>query len=151
MIGQRSYAGTGDAIQYNKRFFHLSSMAPRAQTMPNRKLRPKPQWALEDSIRHSPGFGIVPQGVRGNMFLDARTAGGFLACFPRRFGRDRHIAAPALYSPGEEIGFGLHPAPVDPQGLQQFLAQRDISVVPAFALSNVDDHTAAINVSDLQE
>src|SRR5260370_41665384 len=63
MIGQRSYAGTGDAIQYNKRFFHLSSMAPRAQTMPNRKLRPKPQWALEDSIRHSPGFGIVSKAV----------------------------------------------------------------------------------------
>ena len=66
MIGQRSYAGTGDAIQYNKRFFHLSSMAPRAQTMPNRKLRPKPQWALEDSIRHSPGFGIVPELVRND-------------------------------------------------------------------------------------
>src|ERR1041385_3672333 len=92
----------------------------------------------------------MPQGVRGDMFLDARAPSGFLARFPGRFGRNRQIATASLDRPRKEIRLGLHPAPIDTQRLQQFLAQREIAVVSAFALTDVDDHTAAVNLGDLQ-
>gem|GEM_PF-5343898 len=60
MIGQWPYAGTGDAVQYNKRFFHLSSMAARALDYAESQTPAKaPCEHSEGTIRHSPGFGIV--------------------------------------------------------------------------------------------
>jgi hypothetical protein len=59
-----------------------------------------------------------------DVFGDTRPVGGLPAGFRRHLRVDGDIGPAVVHGAGEQIGLGFHPAPIDAQGLQQFLTQR---------------------------
>ena len=91
----------------------------------------------------------VPQRMWTKVFGDAGNSGSMLTRQPHHIGGDGDVGTPTFYRTREQKGVGLHPAPVDAQGLQQLGAQRDIPVAAAFALVNTNHHALAVDVVDL--
>src|SRR5260370_42233604 len=50
----------------------------------------------------------------------------------------------------EQISFGLHPPPVDSQGLEQGWTERYLAISTAFALGNANHHALAVDVADFE-
>ena len=87
--------------------------------------------------------------MRGDVFRDASTFGGFLNGFPDDLRRNRFIGSPTVFSSRKQVGLRSHPAPVCTQGFQQLLVQGNLAVDAAFAPLDPEDHPLAINVADL--
>src|SRR5947207_4564485 len=95
--------------------------------------------------RHSPGSGIVPQGVRMNFLADAGALGRFFAGSPDDLWGNRMIGGvPAVAGEQPDGGFTPETAPVLTQGLEQVRTQHDIAVLPALAALHVDHVARAI-------
>ena len=63
---------------------------------------------------------------------------------------DRHIGPPVVHHAWEQVGLGLHPAPVLSQSLQKLGSQQNIAIAAALALMDMNDHAFAVDVGDLQ-
>src|ERR1019366_2776900 len=92
----------------------------------------------------------MPQAVRRYVLGDAGTLGGLVYRLPDDLFRNRDIGPPSLHRTWEQIGLGLHPAPILAQSLQQLGGQQDIAVAGSLALANVNDHALAVDVGDLE-
>src|ERR1035441_450871 len=68
----------------------------------------------------------MPQAVRRYVLGDAGTLGGLVYRLPDDLFRNRDIGPPSLHRTWEQIGLGLHPAPILAQSLQQLGGQQDI-------------------------
>src|SRR6266567_6335431 len=93
----------------------------------------------------------VPQRMRMNFLADTRPPGGLFAGVPCGLGADVTITgmrAPAGKQP--VCGFASQSAPVLSQGFQQLRAEHDVSILAAFPTLDVDDHSPAVNIDDLQ-
>src|SRR5215471_13676531 len=86
--------------------------------------------------------------MRGDVFLDSSTFGGFLHGFPDDLWRNRFIRSPAVFSARKQVSLRSHPASVSTQGFQQLLAQGNLAIDAAFAAFDVQDHPLAVNVTD---
>ena len=82
--------------------------------------------------------------------VDARSLGSLAASQPHDVGRDGHVGADAFDGTGKEIDFGLHPAPVHAQGLQQLGTEWNIAIASTLALVNADHHALAVDIADLE-
>src|ERR1017187_5036262 len=91
------------------------------------------------------GSPTVAQSVRRDVFGDAGSLGGFATGVPRDFVADGDVRAPVVYRTGEQVGLGLHPAPVFPQGFQQFGAERHVAIAVALACPNVNQLALAVD------
>jgi hypothetical protein len=58
------------------------------------------------------------------------------------------VRFPTREQPGG--GFALEATPVVAQGLQQHGTEHDISVLTTLPVADVDDHTSAVDIGDLQ-
>ncbi len=92
----------------------------------------------------------MAQRMWTEVFGDARRSGSMLTRQPHHVGSDGHVGAYSFHRPRKQKGCGLHPAPVDAQGLQSSRAQRNVSVTAAFALANPNHHALAVDVLNLQ-
>ena len=92
----------------------------------------------------------MPQGVGRDVLGNAGSLGGFATGVPGDFVADRDVRAPVLYCTREQVGLRLHPAPVFPQRLQQFGAERHVAVATPFAGTNVHQLALAVDIADLQ-
>ena len=61
-----------------------------------------------------------------------------------------HICPPALHRTWEQIGLGLHPAPVLAQSLQQLRGQQHVAITATLALTHMNDHALAVDIGDLE-
>ena len=92
----------------------------------------------------------VPQRMRRYVLLDAGLLGGLATACPDDLLGDGHISPPVLHRAWEQIGLGLHPAPVLAQSLQKLRGQQNIAIAAALALMDMNDHAFAVDVGDLQ-
>ncbi len=83
-------------------------------------------------------------------FADARTLRGFPAGFPQHFGGDGLVGTPAVLGAGEQVRLGPHPPVVLTERFAELGIKRHIPILPAFALPDMDDHAAAVNISYFQ-
>src|SRR5215204_3791265 len=93
----------------------------------------------------------VPQGMRMNIIAESSACGGFPAGLPHYFAADWTLARmPAIT--GKQPRFWLSPetTPVLAQGVKQFRAQHDIAILASLATSNVNHHSLAVDIADLQ-
>ena len=92
----------------------------------------------------------MSQRMRRYVLGDAGTLGGLVHSLPDDLLRNGHISPPALHRTWEQIGLGLHPAPVLAQGLQQLRGQQHVAIAAALALTDMNDHALAVDVGDLE-
>src|SRR5208337_2224951 len=90
----------------------------------------------------------VPQSVRRYMLSDPGTLGGLVHGLPDDLLCNGHVGSPALHRTWEQVGLGLHPAPVLAQSLQQLRSQQHIAVPATLALAYMNDHTLAVDIGD---
>src|SRR5271166_3689348 len=88
----------------------------------------------------------VPQSVRRYMLSDPGTLGGFVHGLPDDLLCNGNVGSPALHRTWEQVGLGLHPAPVLAQSLQQLRSQQHIAVPATLALTYMNDHTLAVDI-----
>jgi len=82
-------------------------------------------------------------------FVPARLA-AFCMANHTHFGLSGLCLHASCSPPGEQMRFGLHPAPVFPQHFQQLRSQWHITITIPFAMTDVDDHAVAVDVFHLQ-
>src|SRR6201994_1576802 len=92
----------------------------------------------------------VPQRMGRYMLLDAGLLGCLSHSRPNDLLRDGHISPPIVHHAWEQVGPGLHPAPVLSQSLQKLGGQQNIAVAAALALMDVNDHAFTVDVAHLQ-
>ncbi len=63
---------------------------------------------------------------------------------------DGHIGQPIANHTWEQVGLGLHPAPVFAQSLQKLGGQKIIAITVFIALMNMNDHGFTVDVGDFQ-
>ena len=93
----------------------------------------------------------MTQRVGMDLFLDARSLGGFLAGVPDGLGIDRLITAVvgvAWKQPA--AGFSVQAVPVCTQFIEQLGAEHDIAISAPFAALDVNHHALAVDVADFQ-
>ena len=83
------------------------------------------------NTRHSPGIGILAQGVRVNGFGDAGASGGLAKDVPDCLGGDGLIAAFALDAGKQPVGLALQRTIVSAQLIEQLGAEGAIAVPAA--------------------
>ena len=108
-----------------------------------------------DGAQISAGFEqvrsvTVPQRVRRDMLPNPSALRCQLASLPRNLGGDGNVRSPVLHRAGKQIVLRLHPAPVDTERLQKLFAQRNIAIVTAFPLPDVNHHPLAVDIGDLK-
>ena len=84
------------------------------------------------------------------MLGDAGTLGGLVHRLPDDLLCNGNVSPPALHRPWEQIGLGLHPAPVLAQGLQQLRGQQHVTITATLALTHMNDHALAVDIGDLE-
>jgi hypothetical protein len=77
-------------------------------------------------------------------------ATGLVHSLPHDLRHNGHIRTPVVYHAWEQVGPGLHPAPVLTQSVQQLGAQENIAVPAAVALVDMNDHAFAVDIGDLE-
>jgi transposase len=92
----------------------------------------------------------MPQAVRRHMLGDACTLGGLAYCLPDDLLCNGNICPPTLHRTGEQIGLGLHPAPILAQSLQKLRGQQHVTIAATLALAHMNDHALAVDVGDLE-
>src|ERR1017187_5070329 len=98
------------------------------------------------------GSEAMSQGVRMDLpVLESGAFGGDLAGTPKDLGSDR-VACRVPAVAGKEPLLRLAPeaSPVDAKFPEQLRAKHDIAVLAALALSDMDNHPLAVDVTDLQ-
>src|SRR5476649_1494718 len=80
----------------------------------------------------------------------ARSLRGFAAGLPQYLGRDGLVGAGPVDGARKHVGLRLHPTPVLTKRLKRLRAQRNVAVLAAFALADVDEHAGAVDVFDLE-
>src|SRR5450631_3100650 len=92
----------------------------------------------------------MPERTRRYMLLDT----GMFCCVgdsvPDDLLSNGHVCPPVLHCAWKQIGLRLHPAPILAHGLQQLRGQQNVTISAALALANMNDHTLAVDVGDLQ-
>src|SRR5208282_797851 len=91
----------------------------------------------------------VAQSVRMDaLVLKTGAFGGLLTGTPENLGGDRMTRRmPSIAGEQPVGGLALQPAPVDAQGIEQLGAEHDVTVL---ASPNMDDHSLAVDIADLQ-
>ena len=92
------------------------------------------------------GGEAVPQGVDGDRFRQAGCPHRHPTGRLQRGGADR----PALVPPREQPVRRLGQTPVGPQDGQQLWREHDVAVLAALAVLDPDQHTAAVEITDLE-
>ena len=100
-------------------------------------------------VFHQMRSEAVAQQVWANAFGDARLFGRLLACFPHHLCGYGLVHAATFACAGEQVCLGPHPAPIFTKRIEQQRAQRDIPILAALALTNVDEHPLAVEVPPL--
>src|ERR1039458_6958227 len=103
--------------------------------------------------RHSPGRGIVAEGMRPKAFRESRSARALAAGMPHGLVRDRPLLLACRFEPcGEQVDSRLHSAnaPIVPQLCEQLRRQWEFPVARVLALVDVDDHALAVDVANFQ-
>ena len=80
----------------------------------------------------------VPQAVRRHMLGDSCTLGGLAYCLPDDLLCNGNICSPTLHRTWEQIGLGLHPAPILAQSLQQLRGQQHVTIAATLALAHMN-------------
>ena len=119
----------------------------RYRAVTSRSSWPSRSWMVRRSVPAS--SRCVAQLCRTrcgrDSLADAGPLGSFGAGTPHDLVRNRLFAV-AMQARGEQVGLRLEPAPVSTQSLQQRRAQRQVTILAALAVDDVEDHTRAVDV-----
>jgi len=96
------------------------------------------------------GCETMSKRMRRYVLGDAGTLGGLVHGLPGNLLCNGHIGPPALHRTREQIGLGLHPAPVLAQGLQQLRSEKNVAVTATLALAHMNNHALAVDIGDLE-
>ena len=90
--------------------------------------------------------------MRAEAFGQAGSSRTLLAGMPYCLVRDRPFLSCLLESRGEQVNLRLHFAgsPVRPQRVEQLRCERQFPITRVLSFMNVDDHSLAVDVGDLQ-
>src|SRR6266446_2077202 len=103
------------------------------------------------SLGNSPGRGIVTEHMRIHLLLNTGTAGSELAGMTRGLGLNGPIATvPAIAGKQPDAGFFLQTSPVRAEFVEQNGTKHHITVLATLAALDVNHHSSAIDVADLE-
>src|ERR1019366_4713797 len=85
-----------------------------------------------------------------NALVDAGALASLVHGLPHDLRSNGHICPPVVHRAWEQVGLGLHPAPILTQGVQQLGTQENIAVAAALALVDPNDHAFAVDMGDLE-
>src|SRR5215468_1153850 len=90
--------------------------------------------------------------MRAEALREPCSARTFATGMPNRFVGDRPLLICLLESRREQVDLRLHFAgsPVRPQRVEQFWRERQFPIARVLPLMDVDDHSLAVDIGDLQ-
>jgi hypothetical protein len=92
----------------------------------------------------------VTEHVGIHLLLNAGAAGGVLTSVTRRFGIDGLIAAVPAVAGEQPYGFSAQALPVRAELIEQDGTEHHVAVLATLAALDVNHHTPAIDVADLE-
>jgi hypothetical protein len=98
------------------------------------------------------GGKAMAQRVRMDTLGQGGALGSMFDCVENALGAHWHIGRVSTSSTKEQVGFGLErcPPPVRAKLFEQLRAEHDVAVLIALALVDMNQHTGAVDIADMQ-